>query len=268
MLCTRWFLPLLIIPVPTAQPYFLVLFLLSLILHARPCFYCISLLTALFMSSCYWQPISITSPLARPWSENITTFSDAWDATVQNFDLSIPKPTVMRLTDRCWVDWSFGGMFKPFNVTEWERVSILKVQLEMVKEEKERLEKTLTSRNTSDALDSSSGHADLHSSSTDATKQNDAAGSDSGSPSPFGTRLRDMFSASIWRRSTSADASSPLGVPLPAGEAASEEAPSTTDTTSAPPELPTLRPSLPWLRREYDLRPYGFDVIFDLGWTP
>ncbi|KAH0838667.1 hypothetical protein J3R83DRAFT_6994 [Lanmaoa asiatica] len=34
--CTRWFLPLLLLPLPTAPPYFLVLFLLTLALHARP----------------------------------------------------------------------------------------------------------------------------------------------------------------------------------------------------------------------------------------
>jgi len=34
--CTRWFLPLLLLPLPTAPPFFLVLFLLSLTMHAKP----------------------------------------------------------------------------------------------------------------------------------------------------------------------------------------------------------------------------------------
>lgn len=34
--CTRWFLPLLLLPLPTAPPYFLVLFLFSLTMHAKP----------------------------------------------------------------------------------------------------------------------------------------------------------------------------------------------------------------------------------------
>ena len=34
--CTRWYLPLVLLPLPIAPPYFLVLFLLSTTLHARP----------------------------------------------------------------------------------------------------------------------------------------------------------------------------------------------------------------------------------------
>jgi len=34
--CTRWFLPLLLLPLPTASPFFLVLFLISLTMHAKP----------------------------------------------------------------------------------------------------------------------------------------------------------------------------------------------------------------------------------------
>lgn len=34
--CTRWFIPLLILPLPSSPPYFLILFLVSMIIHARP----------------------------------------------------------------------------------------------------------------------------------------------------------------------------------------------------------------------------------------
>ena len=34
--CTRWFIPLLILPLPSSPPYFLILFLISMIIHARP----------------------------------------------------------------------------------------------------------------------------------------------------------------------------------------------------------------------------------------
>lgn len=83
--CTRWFIPLLLLPLPAAPPYFLLVYLLTLTLHARPwydslflhfptlfdffdSFYCIILLTALFISSCYWQPIPTNSPLSNPIS--------------------------------------------------------------------------------------------------------------------------------------------------------------------------------------------------------
>lgn len=34
--CTRWFIPLLILPLPSSPPYFLIIFLISMIIHARP----------------------------------------------------------------------------------------------------------------------------------------------------------------------------------------------------------------------------------------
>lgn len=34
--CTRWYLPLLLLPLPTAPPYFLLLFLVSITIHAKP----------------------------------------------------------------------------------------------------------------------------------------------------------------------------------------------------------------------------------------
>ncbi|TFK57515.1 hypothetical protein OE88DRAFT_1804047 [Heliocybe sulcata] len=261
MLCTRWFLPLLILPVPTAQPYFLILFLLSLILHARPCFYCISLLTALFMSSCYWQPISIDSPLSVPWSENVTTFSDAWDVTLTN--ITIPKPAAMRLTDRCWVDWSFGGIFNPFNVTEWERVSIAKLKFDMLQEKRRRdVESDSESPSTSDP---SSQPGDSLAGAPAAVRYGDSRNQTAGSAGNFLTRgarlggmLRDI-TASIWRR----------GGADPAGS--DEEMVSANESAPIPhinlTSVESAIPHLPWFRKEYDLRPYGFDVIFDFGWS-
>ncbi|KAJ7171831.1 hypothetical protein C8R43DRAFT_979596 [Mycena crocata] len=138
MWCTRWFLPLLLLPLPTAPPYFLVLFLLALFIQAKPCFYCIVLLVTLFFSSCYWQPFPIDSPLSSPWADNITTFAEALNATIAT-PYDKPLPPVMRTLDRCWCDFWVGGFFEPYNVSQWERSSVLKLADELERARKAEL---------------------------------------------------------------------------------------------------------------------------------
>ncbi|KAK0208199.1 hypothetical protein DFS33DRAFT_420687 [Desarmillaria ectypa] len=132
MWCTRWFLPLLLLPLPTAPPYFLLLFLLSLTMHAKPCFYCIILIASLFISSCYWQPFSLDTPLTNPWAENITTYSHALSASLSSLPHRAQMPTTIRAVDRCWCDLSSGAFFEPFNMSRWEHntVNRLKDDLE------------------------------------------------------------------------------------------------------------------------------------------
>ncbi|KAG7450713.1 uncharacterized protein BT62DRAFT_1072747 [Guyanagaster necrorhizus] len=132
MWCTRWFLPLLLLPLPTAPPYFLLLFLLSLTMHAKPCFYCIILITSLFISSCYRQPFSLDTPLTSPWAENITTYSHALSASLSSLPRRTLMPTTIRAVDRCWCDLSSGAFFEPFNMSRWEHntVNRLKDDLE------------------------------------------------------------------------------------------------------------------------------------------
>ncbi|KAF9234959.1 hypothetical protein BU15DRAFT_89777 [Melanogaster broomeanus] len=124
MWCTRWFLPLLLLPLPTAPPYFLVLFLITLALHARPCFYCIILLAALFLSSCYWQSFPLDARLSVPWADNVTTFYEALNATIRP-DLNLHEftPPIIRVADRCWCDFA-SGFFERYDVQKWERDSV------------------------------------------------------------------------------------------------------------------------------------------------
>ncbi|KAF8508748.1 hypothetical protein JB92DRAFT_571546 [Gautieria morchelliformis] len=130
MWCTRWFLPLLLLPLPTASPYFLFLFFFSLTLHARPCFYCIVLLTALFTSSCYWQPVP-TRALLQASFTNVTSSpllylpnaSVSDENTLQASQL-LPVPRLATLSDRCWCDLSGGHLFDPYNITLWQLTSL------------------------------------------------------------------------------------------------------------------------------------------------
>ncbi|TRM65644.1 hypothetical protein BD626DRAFT_485428 [Schizophyllum amplum] len=129
MLCTKWFLPLIFLPLPTAPPLFLLLFIVSLVAHAKPCFYCIILISTIFVSSCYWQPLPIDSPLSTPWSDEITTFAQALRASL-GANYTDPLPAYIRPLDRCWCDLS-NGFLQPFNVSRWERDSVLRLSNEL-----------------------------------------------------------------------------------------------------------------------------------------
>ncbi|KAI0666272.1 hypothetical protein C8Q78DRAFT_1198191 [Trametes maxima] len=133
MWCTRWYLPLLLLPFPIASPFYLILWILTISLHARPCFYCLALLTTMCISLCYWPPIPIDTPLARPWSENITTFADALRWKMPNLPHE-KIPSIMSMEEHCWCDVS-GGVFSPVNLTMWEEASVNRAV--------ERLEKDL-----------------------------------------------------------------------------------------------------------------------------
>ncbi|KAF5392479.1 hypothetical protein D9757_002136 [Collybiopsis confluens] len=106
---------------------FLVLFLFTLVMHAKPCFYCIILLATLFLSTCYWTPLSLDAPLSQPWTENITTFADALKSTLSP-SYSRPLPSLIQPADRCWCDISTTGFFEPFNATQWELHSVVKLR--------------------------------------------------------------------------------------------------------------------------------------------
>jgi len=102
-------------------------------------FYCIVLLTTLFISSCYWQPFPLDSPLATPWSENITTFAEALNATLMP-NYSQPLPNVIRAADRCWCDFSAGGLFEPFNISRWEHVSVERLREQLERQERQEVQ--------------------------------------------------------------------------------------------------------------------------------
>ncbi|KIK70370.1 hypothetical protein GYMLUDRAFT_234842 [Collybiopsis luxurians FD-317 M1] len=155
MWCTRWFLPLLLLPLPTCSPIFLTLFLFTLTIHAKPCFYCIILLATLFVSTCYWSPIPLDASLSQPWAENIITFSDALKATLSP-SYSKPLPAVIQPSDRCWCDLSTAGFFEPFNTTQWEMVSVLRLRDSL--ERQEGIKKESESRKTDTDAQS---HADV-----------------------------------------------------------------------------------------------------------
>ncbi|KIK47966.1 hypothetical protein CY34DRAFT_798825 [Suillus luteus UH-Slu-Lm8-n1] len=239
MWCTRWFLPLLLLPLPTAQPYFLVLFLFSLALHAKPCFYCIVLLGALFLSSCYWQSFPLETRLSIPWSSTVTTFYDALNATLPpDFDLREYTPPIIRVNDRCWCDFT-SGIFESYDMQKWERESVEKLAADMVQQMKDRTEKLTRAEELPNAEEETLSSEETHSSANHTTQKSTLSA------------LRSMFGKTETQAPSVTDTE-----------------PSTTTTlvpnsnlTSMPPPPPPRRPL------EYDLNPYGFDLILDFHWS-
>ncbi|KXN87548.1 hypothetical protein AN958_08482 [Leucoagaricus sp. SymC.cos] len=250
--CTRWFLPLLLLPLPTAPPYFLVLFLFSLTMHAKPCFYCIILLTTLFISSCYWQPFPTDTPLSTPWSENISTFADAINATLSP-KYPLPHPTVIRAADRCWCDFTSGTFFEPFNVSHWEYLSVQHLKDSLEKRQKASEDFLRELMQPRDKLERDLPQDGLSSISYKLwTILKDM------SPGFYNSFSNYMLPSEEISEPLPGDTSSPPPSPLP---------PDVQHSETAPPSMDVNTTDLPLIRKKYDLRPYGFNMVLDFSWS-
>jgi len=231
MWCTRWYLPLLILPFSRASPLFLLAFILSLTLQARPCLYCIVLLVALAQSSCYWQPVPSQNLYASlPGSVPID---------------DPPLQGSVHLIDRCWCDISLTGFFQPFNVTRWEVLSL---------EREKSLRTGLQREKNPEAATPDAAVVE-----DDAQKKTEelSSGSDVSRPARVMNRIGFWWGKWYRRWQYPADGHD--------NETAETISSGPDESVSSPIPEPTP-PPLPHLRRQYDLRPYGFELILDFGW--
>jgi hypothetical protein len=207
-------------------------------------FYCIILLTALFLSSCYWQPIPLDSSLSSSWATN-ATFATVLTAALSS-SVTAPLPAVIRLADRCWCDVSSSRLFEPFDIARWERTSI-----EQLKEEIER------DAASAEQLSSAVGESDL----SNEGDRNPTATNGTGSA------VESQLSISEPPSHTSVLWTSPQPTPVnsPAEESSTDQIPAEQPLSNGPPVVSHV--DLPLFRRKYDLRPYGFSMILDFGWT-
>ena len=204
-------------------------------------------LTALFLSSCYWQPVTLDTPLYRPWNDNITTFGHALTAMLpQNSTLDVP---VVQFMDRCWCDVTNKVFFQPFNVTQWE-VDSLKFYVEdALRQQKKEAEKmnTVTDAPTSQP--------------TNGTQQ-----------LPEATLLRSdvvnlyRIAFSRWKSIFTPSNDSGPSITPSATHLPSQSTPSISEPTASYAPLRN-QTSLPWWQREYSLHPYGYDIVFEFGWN-
>jgi hypothetical protein len=205
-------------------------------------------LTALFLSSCYWQPVTLDTPLYRPWSDGVTTFGHALKTILpQNSTLDVP---VVQFVDRCWCDVTNKVFFHPFNITQWE-VDSLKFYVEdAVRRQKKETEKK-----------------------TNLTTEIGPSQPTNGTQQPVGPPLLRSDVAGLWKvvlsrwklmftpTNESRPSVTPLVTLLP-----SQSIPPPSEPTTAHVPLRDQK-LLPWWQREYSLQPYGYDVIFEFGWN-
>ncbi|KAI0374563.1 hypothetical protein BV20DRAFT_1033355 [Pilatotrama ljubarskyi] len=250
MWCTRWYLPLLLLPFPIASPFYLMLWIFSISMHARPCFYCMALLSTMYISLCYWPPVPIDTPLVRPWSQNITTFADALRYKMP--DLPQEKfPDMIPIEEHCWCDVS-SGAFVPVNLTKWEEASVNRLV--------DNLEKDI-------AAERAAARRRLCEAEEAENRTNGTSCADQLPVTPPRRRRRlhrfplldllRLFNVAprnaFLRRKGGATRSKE-------GEANADDGPKP-DTNPQPSSV-----QLPWFRREYDLRRFGFAMVLDFGW--
>lgn len=211
-------------------------------------FYCIVLLTTLFVSSCYWQPFPLDSPLSTPWADNITTFAEALNATITP-NYFKPLPDVMRTVDRCWCDFSAGGFFEPFNVSHWEHVSVQRLKDDLEHQQK-----------AEDAVSQTTEKVNI------ATETSLMPRTPAPAPSVARAQNANIIGIDYWALFFYPLYSRPnyrSERVAPTSESSTPRPPSSSSSKS-PPHSNT---NLPLIRKEYDLRPYGLGILIDFGWT-
>lgn len=211
-------------------------------------FYCIILLAALFLSSCYWQSFPLDAHLSVPWADNITTFSEALTATIPHYLNTLEStPPIVRVADRCWCDFA-SGLFEPYDVQKWERDSIQKAVAHIERQWKQSFEPSSdTSANATATAELSHPEPQRTSTTLNVSRTRNET---------ISSILRSLFIGRS-KKSEPSSASAPL-----------------TDTTT-PPETPTeppiVEPSIPaqplLAPGQVDMRPFGFELIFDFRWS-
>ncbi|KAJ1310675.1 hypothetical protein OPQ81_009202 [Rhizoctonia solani] len=295
MWCTRWYLPLLLLPFPSAPPFFLLVLIFSLTLHARPCLYCIVLLVALFTSSCHWAPtpLDIPSHVLENIYPSIANSRPTIDLqSLLNATEMAPSPTAAAPTPRvtysarlerpkrCWC--TPYNIFEPFNTTKWDQRATVLVFVKqgfwdwLVDQETEPDQPT----------DITSPQQDTSSEETEEPSVTVAATSTNPTPTSWRTKwnaLSSYFSSrATEQKDTSTPKSRPNGRTKPPVRApldpVSKPTPTPTATATATPieAVPTQTQApavsekgqehLPWWQKQYDLRPHGGGVVLDFKW--
>jgi len=196
----------------------------------------------------------MSSPLSKPWAENITTFADALNASLPHS--ARPLPSVMHVADRCWCDFSAGGFFEPFNVSHWEHISVDRFKVDL--ERRQETEENMKSEREQDLVDKTAlSGLDAGNLAT----QTDSKMPRTAPPEVGGTIWSRL---QIFRRKFDSPLPS-VHIPLPESKP-SHDLPSKPDIRQTAPYA-AAQEGLPLLRKEYDLRLYGLDVVIDFGWT-
>ncbi|TFY70061.1 hypothetical protein EVJ58_g29 [Rhodofomes roseus] len=238
-------------------------------------FYCIVLLSALFMSSCYWPPVPLESKLAVPWSSNTTTYAEVLATLIPDLPEDL-KPVDVPMLDRCWCDFSNNGFFDYFNVTDWERQSILRL--------KDRLEAQIRAREAEKPAEPEpepvEEPTEADESPSEETPSNSTETTDDNSRSKLSGLWNKVPSWPFSRKPSPTSTSEPTpGETIFIRATPTQRWPWSRVDDYTPrvrriiPDIPKRMPPFnpepmqPRRRRkEFDLRPYGLSLILDFSW--
>ena len=229
------------------------------------------------MSSCYWPPVPLESNLSVPWAANITTYADALASMLPNLPEDM-KPKDVPMQDRCWCDLTDTGFFEQFNVTDWERRSILNLKEKLEVQLREREGENPDEQELELELGAEPETTPSHNSSEASATPHEASTANS-TDEPH-SKLSGLWNkVSAWpfsRRPRPSDVPSTHTTPISTSRSRwvwskkDEYIPRVRripDPIIVATHTRTIRPTPTGiLRKEYDLRPYGFDVILDFNW--
>ncbi|OSD05822.1 hypothetical protein PYCCODRAFT_1432362 [Trametes coccinea BRFM310] len=207
-----------------------------------------ALLSTMYVSLCYWPPVPIDTPLLRPWSENVTTFADAILSRMPDLP-SEKMPRMMPIDEHCWCDLS-SGVFSPVNLTKWEESSVNRVVEALEKREADLREMERREQCEAEA-------AGAKGNGTSCAEQFPGP-----APRP---RRRRRYSVSkfldllglVPPHSKMANSSDDLDPEKQHQDVSANSTSTLQDSAQHPPI------KLPWFRREYDLRNFGFAMVTD-----
>ena len=155
-------------------------------------------------------------------------------------------PPIVRVADRCWCDFA-SGLFEPYDVQKWERDSIQRAVAQIEKKWTQSLE---PDNDISANATTTTEPSPLEFQQTSVT------------PTVLGIRNETLFSIirSLFSKRSNKTEPSPISTP--------------TDKTT-PPAVPTesspVEPSIPaellLAPGQLDMRPFGFELIFDFRWS-
>lgn len=166
-------------------------------------------------------------------------------------------PAEIPIVDHCWCDLTSGKFFEPYDMSRWEMDSVvrLKEELEVQQLLKKRIEEFEKGIGSEDGLATDAARNSTNPSSSLVNKTSTVA--------RWTSLLNTMFPF-LHRPEPSATIETPVNsapsVPIPTETSTPSVAPSISLAQATPTHLPLLR-------REYDLRSYGFEMVVDFGWS-
>lgn len=178
-------------------------------------------------------------------------------------------PTDIHIADHCWCDLTSGKFFEPFDLAKWELESVVKLRDEL------QFQRQLLAQTEEDTMEKDEARSEGEEPQAHVNSTSNANAPSAPNAPMYASKWPSII-GSMWSllhppsRLPSASVSQPTSHEATSTLVASSTSvttPTDTGLTSSSVVLGVASTSLPLFRREYDLRPYGFDMVIDFGWS-